>query len=350
MTLLVLEYHQGLLTGGAVDAHAGHLQTPSGRGGADVGEVVEIGALVETLPGVGHLALDLGLVLGMALARRVRDEAPALGIFQEAPGENGMERIRTHHGGGEIVDDQILGHPTEESPRRLQTGDHVRKLLLLHGPDEAVAGVAQHDDHGPDRLALAGGRIGDHAQAAEIGLGHLSRRRVRHAHRGLAASPPVAVHDETAQRRVRHLATPHGQQLVDAGHLQAVFGDPLVDLVRPRLQQVLPGRRCRTWPHLTNRRQTAQLVLSGNRSVPGNSLGLRRRQVLPHRIPRQPGARRDPPLTVSRLPTADDLFYLHPGNLSIRHRCTSTSKCTNGRRCGSQSGLMALKIWPAYSP
>ena len=40
----------------------------------------------------------------------------------------------------------------------------------------------------------------------------------------------------------------------------------------------------------------------------------------------------------------DDLLYPHSVNLPIRHRCTSTSKCGNGRRYGSQSGLMALKI------
>ncbi len=31
--------------------------------------------------------------------------------------------------------------------------------MLLHGPDEAVAGMTKHDDHGPDRLALAGSVI-----------------------------------------------------------------------------------------------------------------------------------------------------------------------------------------------
>ena len=116
-----------------------------------------------------------------------------------------------HHGSGEIVDDQVLGHAAKEGPRRFQTGDHVRQLLLLHGPDEAVAGVAEHDDHGPHRLAFARGRVGDHAQPAEVGLGHLTGRRVCHPHRGLAAPPPVAIDDETAQRRVRHLASPHGQ-------------------------------------------------------------------------------------------------------------------------------------------
>jgi len=36
------------------------------------------------------------------------------------------------------------------------------------------------------------------------------------------------------------------------------------------------------------------------------SLQPRRRQALAYRIARQPGARRGPPLTVSRLPKADD--------------------------------------------
>ena len=78
-------------------------------------EVVEIGALEEALSGVGHFALDLGLVLGVAVAGQVGDEAPMLGVFREASGEDGMQGIRAHHGGGEIVDDQVLGHAAEEA-------------------------------------------------------------------------------------------------------------------------------------------------------------------------------------------------------------------------------------------
>ena len=75
----------------------------------------------------------------MALARGIGDEAPVLGVLQKAPGEHGVQGIRARHGGGEIVDDQVFGYPAEKRPRRLETGDDVRKLVLLHGPDEAVA-------------------------------------------------------------------------------------------------------------------------------------------------------------------------------------------------------------------
>ena len=115
MTLLVLEDHQGLFVGGAVDAHAGHLQAPFGRGGAHVGEVVEISALEETLSGVGHLAFDFGLVLGMTDPRRVGDEASVLGVLQETSGENGMQGIRAHHGGGKLSMTRYLGMPPKKA-------------------------------------------------------------------------------------------------------------------------------------------------------------------------------------------------------------------------------------------
>ena len=44
------------------------------------------------------------------------------------------------------------------------------------------------------------------------------------------------------------------------------------------------------------------------------------------------------------LPTTGDFSYLHSGNLPVRHCCTSVSKYGNGRRCGSQNGLMTLEI------
>ena len=92
-------------------------------------EPVEISALEEALPDVLHIPLHFGLVLGVARPRRIGDEAPVLGVLQKPLGEVGMQRVGAHHCGGEIIDHQVLGHSTEESPRRLQSGDDVLQLL-----------------------------------------------------------------------------------------------------------------------------------------------------------------------------------------------------------------------------
>ena len=84
---------------------------------------VEAGALEEAFPGVGHAPFHLGLVPGMPHPGRVNEEAPVLGVFQEAPAQARMQGVRPHHYGGEIVDDQVFGHAAEEGPGRLQSGD-----------------------------------------------------------------------------------------------------------------------------------------------------------------------------------------------------------------------------------
>ena len=338
VALLVLEDRQRTLAGGAVDPHSGHLQAPARSLGPHVGQAVEFGALEETLPDVGHAPFHLRLVLGVALPSRVGDEAPVLGVFQKAPGEHRIKGIGSHHCGGEIVDHQILGHSAEEGPGRLQTGDDVLQLLLVHGPEEAVAGMAQHDDHGPHCPASSRLWVGDHAQAAEVGLGHLARRCVFHADGGPASPAPVALDHEASQRRVGDRAASGGQQLVDAGHLQPVAGEPLVDLVGPRLQCILPGGVHLSRPRLADDCQQAQLLLIGRGSVLGDSHRPGRRQVLAHRIARETGSRGNLLGTGPRLPATDDFCYFHSGNLPVRHCSTSELKCGNGRRFGFQRG------------
>ena len=109
MTLLILENHQGLLAGGAIDPHPSHLQTPVLGFRPQVGQAVEISALEEALPDVLHIPLHLGLVLGVARPRRIGDETPVLGVLQKPLGEVGMQRVGAHHCGGEIIDHQVLG-------------------------------------------------------------------------------------------------------------------------------------------------------------------------------------------------------------------------------------------------
>ena len=191
---------------------------------------------------VGHAALHLGLVLGMTGPGRVGDESPVLGVFQEAPGEGGMQRVGHRHRRRAIVDDQVAGDAAEEGPGRLQPGDDVLQRLAEGGPDETVPGVVQHHDQRPHGAAAARLGVMDHPQPAEVQLRYLAGRGVLHPHRGPAAPAPVSFLDEAPQRLVRHRASPPQQQLVNAGNQQPVAGEPLVDLVGPGSQQVLAGR------------------------------------------------------------------------------------------------------------
>ena len=306
---------------------------------------MEIAALEEALPDVLHATLHLGLVLGFPHPRRIGDETPVLRVFQEALGEARMQRVWSRHRWRAIVDDQILGHPAEADPRRFQSGDDVLQRLPMGRPNEAVPRVSQHDDQPPHRPPASRLWIHNHAQPAEVHLRHLPGRGVLHPHRGLAAPSPIPLQDEAAQRRIRYRTPPRCQQLPDAGQLQPVAGEPLVNLVRPRLQQVLPGPLHLPRPRLPNRRQPAQLLRGGNQPIPNDALLLGCCHVLGDGISRQAGAQRNLALAIPRLPTANDLWYFHSGNLPVRHRCTSIPKCGNDRRCGSQSGLMTLKIW-----
>ena len=78
------------------------------------------------------------------------------------------------------------------------------------------------------------------------------------------------------------------KQLMDTGHLQAVGGEPLVDLVRPGGEDLL-GR----YLHLPRARKTqpcqaGQLILTRSRTVPGQPRLHDRLDVPAHCRSRQP--------------------------------------------------------------
>ena len=181
--------------------------------------------------------------------------------------------------------------------------------------------------------------VRNHPQPAEVHLRHLSRCSVLHPHRGLAASLPVALQDKAAQRRIRYPAAPDFQQLPNAGHLQPVPSEPLIDLVGPRLQQVLSGRLHLPRPHLADGRQPAQLLLGGSQPTLSYARALGGRDVLGNGISRQASAQRDLASAIPSRPASDDVLYFHSGYLPVRHRCTSKSEM---RRWSP----MRLPKWP----
>ena len=72
-------------------------------------------------------------------------------------------------------------------------------------PQEAVAAIRQRDAQAPDPLVTARLRIEEQAQTLEIHLGHLARRRRRHADRiaASAAQFEAQAPHEAFQGRVR---------------------------------------------------------------------------------------------------------------------------------------------------
>ena len=109
-----------------------------------MGQVLEIAALEEALPGVLDAAFHHGLVSWVTHPGRIGDEAPMLGVLQEATGQAGVQGVSASHRGGEVVDDQVFGYAAEKGPGRFQAGDHFFQLLAVDRPQEAVPGVGQH--------------------------------------------------------------------------------------------------------------------------------------------------------------------------------------------------------------
>ena len=93
MALLIQEDLQGLAAGSAVDPQSGDIATPAGRFISQVGQVPELTALEEAFPDVLDAPLHLGLVPWVTHPGRVGDEPSMLGVFQEAPGQAGMQRV-----------------------------------------------------------------------------------------------------------------------------------------------------------------------------------------------------------------------------------------------------------------
>ena len=169
-------------------------------------------------------------------------------------------------------------------------------------------------------------------------LRHLAGRALSHPDSRRTSPLPAPSLDEPPQRRVRDPAASARKQLMDAGHLQTVGGQPLVDLVRPGDKDIL-GRRL----HLPRGAQVqpgqaTQLILTRSSTVACRTRSHGRHDVPADCCPRQPRTGRYLPLAVARLPAAHHFCYLHSRHLPVRHRCSLHPGCSNGRQSGAQGG------------
>src|SRR5450759_1043381 len=135
-------------------------------------------------------------------ASRVQNQTARLAVLDTRARWSRVERVRPTYRGREVVHDQADGDAPEESPRFLQTLDRGFHRLLDQWPEEAVAAVDQNHQEPPDHLAVAGDRVDERPQLAEIHLGHFTRRRRRHAHRRPRLLPQASLAHVAPQRRV----------------------------------------------------------------------------------------------------------------------------------------------------
>ena len=115
LALLVQEDLQGLTAGGAVDSLSGDVTAPASRFRTEVVQVFEIAALEEPLPGVLDAPLHYGLVFGVTHPGRIGDEAPVLGVFQEAAGQAGWSASAPATAAGKLSMTRYLGMPPKKA-------------------------------------------------------------------------------------------------------------------------------------------------------------------------------------------------------------------------------------------
>ena len=205
--------------------------------------------------------------------------------------------------------------------------------------------VGQDDDQRPYRTAATRLRVLYQTQTTEVHLRHLAWCALLHPHRRGASSLPTPPTDEPPDRRVRDPAAPARKQLVDAGHLQPVGGEPLVDLVRPGDKDIL-GRRlhlprgAQVQPH-----QAGQLIFTRNRAVSCQARLHPRPDVSTDCLPRQSCTASYLPLTLTGLPAAYHFCYLHSRHLPVRHRRSLHQGCSYGRQSGVRGGPPSLIKW-----
>ena len=115
LALLVQEDLQRLTPGGAMNTQSGDVATPAGRFRTEVVQVLEFTALEEAFPDVLDAPLHLGLVPWMAHPGRIGDEAPVLGVFQEARVSRGCRESAPATAAGKLSMTKYLGMPPKKA-------------------------------------------------------------------------------------------------------------------------------------------------------------------------------------------------------------------------------------------
>ena len=122
-----------------MDAQSGNIATPAGRFSPEVGQVLEVPALEEALPGrTGRCVPPWACPCGWR-TRAGSVMKPLCWEYSRKPRvSRGCKASAPGNGGGEVVDDQVFGDAAEELPGRFQAGDHFFQLLAVDRPQEAV--------------------------------------------------------------------------------------------------------------------------------------------------------------------------------------------------------------------
>ncbi len=87
----------------------------------------------------------------------------------------------------------------------LKSFDDIGELLPEQGPDEAVPGVSQDDDHHPDQPFPPAVGIPYVPQSPEVHLRYFTRPGVCQPDGVAAIFTPASPCDETAQRSISHI-------------------------------------------------------------------------------------------------------------------------------------------------
>ncbi len=162
-------------------------------------------------------------------------------VLDERPIQPRLQRIGLVDDGLHVVGDHRGEHTTEETPCRLEPGDHIIERLAVREPHETEPGHDRREHQRPQIPLLAGLRIGDAAELAEVDLQLITRRPVVHPDRRVPdrAADAEFLERVAVQRPLGHDHALALQQLVDLDDRKPVLvlAKPLLELVSVRIKQ-----------------------------------------------------------------------------------------------------------------
>jgi hypothetical protein len=120
-------------------ARAGHVSAPALAVAANLGEIGgEDLARKPPLAHVRHLILDARLVPRVPDPSRVGEDVPRIRVVVEGAIQRRIGLTGAHHHRRGVVEDDVLGHAAEKSPRSVQPRAHVLHGLRERRPDVHV--------------------------------------------------------------------------------------------------------------------------------------------------------------------------------------------------------------------